>query len=124
LDKLAKFYAWFLLVTTVLPALLRLTIPHRVADVTRVRFRTAKAHKRYRFLGAAVAIGSLLMLPMFFLFYPDQRWILFAVAVGLLSGSEMFTNASWPELLVPQNRAFGVLYAVAAIAVYWFLLRG
>lgn len=124
MDKLAKFYAWFLLVTTVLPALLRLAVPERVADITLLRFKKPNGQKRYRILGAAVALGSLLMLPMFFIFYPDQRWILFAVAVGVLSGGEMFTNASWPELLVPQNRAYGVLYAVAAVAVYWFLLRG
>jgi hypothetical protein len=124
LDKLARYYAWFLLVTTVLPAVLRLTLPDRVADISRMRFKKPNGQKRYRFLGAAVAVGSLLMLPMYFLFYPDQRWILFAVAVGILSGGEMFVNASWPESLVPQNRGFGVLYAVAAVAVYWFLLRG
>jgi hypothetical protein len=124
LDKLAKFYAWFLLVTTVLPALLRLALPDRVADITLVRFKKPGGQKRYRVLGAVVALGSLLMLPLFFLFYPDQRWILFAVAVGVLSGGEMFVNASWPETLIPQNRAFGAVYAIAAVAVYWFLLRG
>jgi hypothetical protein len=108
----------------VLPAVLRLTLPDRVADISRMRFKKPNGQKRYRLLGAAVAVGSLLMLPMYFLFYPDQRWILFAVAVGILSGGEMFVNASWPESLVPQNRGFGVLYAVAAVAVYWFLLRG
>jgi hypothetical protein len=112
LDKLAKFYAWFLLVTTVLPALLRLALPDRVADITLVRFKKPGGQKRYR------------VLPLFFLFYPDQRWILFAIAVGVLSGGEMFVNASWPETLIPQNRAFGAVYAIAAVAVYWFLLRG
>lgn len=124
MDKLAKFYAWFLLVTTVLPAMVRLALPERVADVTLQRFKKPKRQQRYRLLGAVVAVGSVLMLPMFFLFYPDQYWILFAVAVGVISGGEMFTNASWPETLVPQNRAFGVVYALAAVAVYWFLLRG
>lgn len=124
MDKLGRFYAWFLLVTTVLPALLRLSLPQRVAEVTLLRFKKKpNGFRRYKRLGIFVALGSVLMLPMFFLFYPDQHWILFAVMVGLLSGTEMFTNASWPDNLTFQNRGYGVLYAAAAIGVYWFLIR-
>jgi len=68
------------------------------------------------------------------IFHPASRlFLLFAPAlddggalfIGILTGVEMIGNANAPQepSLARQNRYFGVGYAVAAAATWFFLIR-
>lgn len=124
MDKFARWYAWFLLVATALPALVRLASPRQLALVTSQRLASDPKRARHRLLGWISMLGSLVLVPIYF-FYSRQRWLIVAFAIGVLTGIEMLRNSSSPaeESLVRQNRVFGVVYAVCAVATYLFLIR-
>jgi hypothetical protein len=124
LDKFARYYSWFLLVATVLPALVRLAQPRNFAQITSARISDAKARARHRMWGWISLLGSGVLIPVYFL-YSRQRWMIVAFFIGILTGIEMIGNANAPEeqSLTKQNRYFGVGYLAAAAATWFFLIR-
>ncbi len=124
MDKFARYYAWFLLLVTAVPALLRLLQTRPVAELVSERMQNLKRRSRSRLTGIFSVAGSLLLLPVY-VFYYRRAWILLALIVGVLTGAEMVGNASRPEpdSLVRQNRIFGALYAVTAAGIIFWLVR-
>lgn len=124
MDKFARYYAWFLLIATALPAVVRLTQADKFAHLTSARIAEARTRARPRMWGWVSLIGTFVLVPVYF-FYSHQRWMVIAFFIGVLTGVEMIGNASAPEepSLARQNRYFGVAYAVAAAATWFFLIR-
>jgi hypothetical protein len=124
LDKFARYYAWFLLVATALPALVRLTQAKNFAHITSERISDEKRRARHRMWGWVSLIGSGVLIPVYFL-YSRQLWMIVAFFIGILTGVEMIRNAQSPdqESLTRQNIFFGFGYALAAIATWIFLIR-
>ncbi len=124
MDKFARYYAWFLLVATALPALVRLAQPVKFAQLTSERMAGERRRARHRMWGWISLIGSWVLIPAY-LFYSRQGWMLAAFFIGILTGLEMIGNAKSPEerSLARQNRCFGVAYAVAAAATWFFLIH-
>jgi hypothetical protein len=125
LDKFARVYAWFLLVTSGIAAVARLAGAGRMAEVTSERLRMARKRARHRLIGIVVVIASLALLPVYFGVAHNQRWMPVAAAVGALSGLEFIVNSRHPEPtpLRYQNLTFGFLFAVSTFVVYWFLFQ-
>ena len=125
MDKFARVYAWFLLVTSGIAALARLAGADRMAEVTSERLRITAKRARHRLIGIVVVVASLALLPLYFELAHSQRWMPLAAAVGALSGLEFIVNSAHPEPapLRYQNLTFGFLFAVSTLIVYWFLLR-
>ena len=125
MDKFARYYAYFLLFVTAVPALMRLMVPGRVAVLTSERMANPKTRARYRWIGIASVVLSTGAAVAYFIFWRHQVWLGLAAVVGLLSGAEMMGNTSdpAPASLTRQNILFGVLYAAAAVATYFLLLR-
>ncbi len=124
MDKFARYYSWFLLVATLLPALVRLTQARNFAQITSARISDARARARHRMWGWISLLGSAVLIPVYFL-YSRQRWMIVAFFIGILTGFEMIGNANAPEeqSLTRQNRYFGLGYLVAAAATWFFLIR-
>jgi hypothetical protein len=124
LDKFARYYAWFLLIATALPAAVRLTQADKLAQLTSRRIADERMRARHRMWGWISLVGSFILLPAYF-FYSRQRWMIVALFIGVLTGVEMIGNTNSPEegSLARQNRFFGVGYAVAAAATWFFLIR-
>lgn len=124
MDKFARYYSWFLLIATLLPALIRLAQPRNFAQITSARISDDKARARHRMWGWISLLGSAVLIPVYFL-YSQQRWMIVAFFIGILTGIEMIGNAKAPEehSLTKQNRYFGVGYLAAAAATWFFLIR-
>jgi phosphatidylserine synthase len=124
LDKFGRYYAWFLLAATALPALVRLAQPRQFAVLTSERIADERKRGRHRLWGWVSLLGSALLVPVYF-FYSHQRWLLVAFIIGVLTGVEMIRNSAAPEpdSLTRQNRLFGVAYAACALITYFFLIR-
>jgi len=124
LDKFGRYYSWFLLVATVLPALVRLARPRQFARVTSERITADSRRARHRLWGWVSLLGSAALLPVY-LYYSHRRWLLVAFLVGVLTGVEMIRNSASPgaDSLTRQNRLFGAAYAVCALLTYFFLIR-
>jgi hypothetical protein len=125
LDKFGRLYAWFLLITSGLAALMRLAAARHMATANSAKLQTEKRRKRAKWIGIAVIVGSLALIPLYVWFKRDQIWIPLASGVGVLSGAEFVSNAAWPVAtsLVRQNRIYGALYVLATILVYTFTMR-
>jgi phosphatidylserine synthase len=125
LARFERYYAYFLLFVTVLPALMRLAMPQRVAVLTSERMATPRTRSRYFKIGLVSAVASILAAILYAIVWRDQAWLVLAAAIGLLSGVEMVANTRWfePPKLKSQNLVFGLLYAVAALATWLVLLR-
>jgi hypothetical protein len=123
LDRFGRYYAWFLLVATALPAIVRLASPRQFAIMTSERIADEKKRKRHRMLGWISLAGSLVLVPIY-AFYSQQRWLVVAFIIGVLTGIEMLANANRPEpeSLMRQSRIFGSAYIVCAIFTYFFVL--
>jgi hypothetical protein len=123
LDKFGRYYAWFLLVATALPAVVRLASPRQFAMMTSQRISDAKNRNRHRLLGWISLVGSFVLVPIYF-FYSQQRWLVVAFLIGIITGVEMIVNARDPEpdSLARQSRMFGVVYIVCAIFTYFYVL--
>lgn len=124
MDKFGRYYSWFLLAATALPALVRLAQPRQFAALTSERIADDRKRARHRLWGWISLLGSALLMPVYF-FYSHQRWLLVAFLIGVLTGVEMIRNsaAPEPESLTRQNRLFGVGYAACALLTYFFLIR-
>jgi phosphatidylserine synthase len=122
---LEHYYAYFLLFVTVLPALMRLAMPQRVAVLTNERMAAPRTRSRYFKIGLGSAAISVVVGILYLVLWRQQAWLVLAAAIGLVSGVEMVGNTKWfePSSLKSQNIVFGVLYAAAAVAIWLVLLR-
>jgi hypothetical protein len=86
---------------------------------------SVKTRTRYKWIGIASVVASVGAAVAFLVFWKQQAWLGLAGLVGLISGAEMVgnTNSPDPASLTRQNIIFGVLYAAAAIATFFLLLR-
>ncbi len=123
MDKFGHYYAWFLLVATGLPALVRLASPAQFAGLTGERLKDLRKRNRHRLLGWISFAGSFVLVPVYF-FYSRQRWLVVAFLIGIITGVEMVMNARDPEQgsLVRQSRLFGIVYVLCAIFTYFYVL--
>lgn len=124
MDKFGRYYAWFLLAATSLPAVVRLAQPRKFAELTSERIADERKRARHRLWGWVSLLGSVVLVPVY-LFYSRQRWLLVAFVIGVLTGVEMIRNSASPEpeSLTRQNRLFGAAYAACALLTYFFLIR-
>lgn len=119
MDKAIRIYAWFLLVVTALPAAARLARPRELARIVMVRYQDPKRRKRARIGGIAYLIISIFIIPFLLLAKMHQeRWLVMAVLVGMVSAIEFLMNSRVfsEDVLARQNRLFGGVYASMAIA--------
>jgi hypothetical protein len=119
LDKALRIYAWFLLIVTVLPAVARLLRPVELARIVLVRYQDPKRRKRARIGGIAYLVISVVIIPFLLLAKLHQeRWLVMAVLVGMVSAIEFLMNSRVfsEDVLARQNRLFGGVYASMAIA--------
>lgn len=123
--RFEHYYAYFLLFVTVLPAIMRLAMPGRVAILTSERMAAAKTRSRYFKIGLVSAVISIVAAVLYAIFWRHQAWLALAAAIGLLSGVEMVGNTRSYDAssLKSQNLVFGVLYAAAAVTTWLVLLR-
>ena len=123
--RFERYYAYFLLFVTVLPALMRLAMPQRVAVLTSERMAAPRRRSRYFKIGLVSAVISVLVAILYAILWRQQTWLVLAAAIGLLSGGEMVGNTRRFDTssLKSQNIVFGLLYAVAAAATWLVLLR-
>lgn len=125
MDKALRIYAWFLLVVTALPAAARLLKPQELARIILLRYQDAKRRKRARIGGIIYLALSAMAIPFFwFSQYRQQRWLIMALLVGVVSALEFVLDSRLfdQEALSRQNRYFGGIYAAMAIAVVLLLL--
>lgn len=119
MDKSLRIYAWFLLIVTVLPAVARLLRPVELARIVLVRYQDPKRRKRARIGGIAYLVISVVIIPFLLLAKLHQeRWLVMAVLVGMVSAIEFLMNSRVfsEDVLARQNRLFGGVYASMAIA--------
>ena len=124
MDKALRIYAWFLLVVTALPAAARLLRPVELARIVLLRYQNPKRRKRARIGGIAYLIISVLIIPFLILSKMHQeRWLIMAVLVGMVSAVEFLMNSRVfnEDEMARQNRAFGGAYAAMAIATLLLL---
>jgi hypothetical protein len=123
LEKYERVYAWMLLVVTVLPAIARVLRPWDLAQITWKRYEKAASRRRFLMMGTGYMVLALGLLPMYYLFWRQQRWVLLAFVYSVISAGEFILNAraGSVEKIARQNKIFGGLYAMIAIAT-WLLL--
>ncbi len=124
MDKFGRYYAWFLLFVTAVPAALRLLQTRPVAELVSERMQNLKRRSRSRMAGMGSVAGSFVLLPVYFL-WSRQAWLIIAFVVGVVTGVEMIGNAARPDTssLIAQNRIFGWLYAATAAGILVWLIR-
>jgi len=119
LDKALRIYAWFLLIVTALPAVARLARPLELARIVLLRFQNPKRRKRARIGGIIYLALSILAIPYLLMAkVREERWLVMAVLVGMISALEFVINSRVFDegTLARQNRIFGGAYAAMAIA--------
>ena len=123
LGRYERIYAWLLLVVTVLPALARVLKPLDLAQITWKRYEKSANRRRFLWMGPAYMVVALGLLPMYYLFWRQQRWVLLAFVYSVVSAGEFILNARAEsvEKITRENKIFGGLYAMIAIAT-WLLL--
>lgn len=124
MDNALRIYAWFLLIVTALPALARLARPRELARIVLLRYQNPKRRKRARIGGIIYLALSLIAIPFLALSkYREERWLIMAVLVGMVSAIEYLLNTRLfdEESLARQNRIFGGAYAAMAIATVLLL---
>lgn len=125
MDKFSRYYAYFLLFATIVPAVMRLLQNKSLAEITNERMQKEKSRGRYRVMGWASVVIAVGMFIAYFAVWRHTRWLVLAAVIGVVSGAEMIGNANSFEKpsLERQNVMFGVVYVFVAIATYFFLLR-
>ncbi|HTV66325.1 MAG TPA: hypothetical protein VMD98_12010 [Bryocella sp.] len=119
MNNAIRIYAWFLLIVTALPAIARLARPRELARIVIQRYQNPNRRKRARIGGSIYMVLSLIAIVFVVGEHMRQeRWLIMAVLVGLVSASEFVLNsrAFNEESLARQNRMFGGAYAALAIA--------
>ncbi|HEX6466192.1 MAG TPA: hypothetical protein VFZ99_02740 [Terriglobales bacterium] len=125
MNKLAHFYAWFLLVASILAAAMRLLRNRQLAEIICLRMSKEGARRRFRTAGIALVFGSFLTIPLYLYMWRGEKWLLIACFYGVVSAVEFVTNAATLHLssLLNQNRIYGALYAVTAVVTYLVLFH-
>ncbi len=119
MDKALRIYAWFLLIVTALPAVARIARPLELARIVLMRYQNPKRRKRARIGGIIYLALSILAIPYLLTAkIHEERWLVMAVLVGMISALEFVINSRVFEedTLARQNRVFGGVYASMAIA--------
>ena len=113
-----RIYEWLLLVVTVLPAIVRIFRPADLAQIAWKRYETGMGRRRYLLVGIGYVMLAFGLLPLYYLYWRQQRWVLLAFIYSLVSAGEFILNARADSIakLTRQNRIFGALYAVVGIA--------
>lgn len=124
MDKFSRYYGWFVLIATGLPAILRLATPRAMAEITSEKIATDDKRAKHRRWGWTSLWSSLAFIPVYFFLW-KQAWVIIAVVIGVLTGLEMIRNADSPEpeSLTRQNVLFGAIYAATCVATYFILIR-
>jgi len=125
LTNALRIYAWFLLIVTALPAAARLLRPRELARILLIRYQNPRRRKWARVGGFVYLALSAIAIPFFWLSpYRQQRWIIMALLVGVVSALEFLLDSRLfgEEELARQNRFFGGVYAAMAIAIALLLL--
>lgn len=119
-----RIYAWVVLVAVGLPALFRLSIPRKYAELQSEKLSNPRSRKNQVRLGLVALLASPLIL--LYVFYgPLRTWMWLAVIVGVLSGIDQ-VSAPWfhqRRKLVTHTIVFGACGAAASVLIYFFLLR-
>lgn len=120
-----RIYEWLLLVVTVLPAIVRIFRPADLAHIAWKRYESGMGRKRYLLVGIGYLLLAFGVLPLYYVYWRQQRWVLLAFIYSLVSAGEFILNARANSLLklTSQNRVFGALYAVIGIATALLLFR-
>jgi len=124
LDKFGRYYGWFLIVATGLPAVMRLIQPREMAEITAERVKDEKKRSRWKLYGWLTIVGSFVLIPIYFIWSHKVVWLV-GFALGVLTGIEMIGNAASPQTdsLARQNRVYGAIYAVATVAAYFIMFH-
>ena len=124
MDKFAKFYGWFVLIATGLPAAIRLITPRAMAEITSAKISDERKRRRHRMWGWISLASSVGFIPIYFFLW-RQPWVVIAIVIGMLTGIEMVRNADspTPDSLTRQNILFGAVYAVTCVVTYFILIR-
>jgi hypothetical protein len=112
------------LVATGLPALFRLVIPTRYAELQAEKLSTPRQQRNHRILGWIALAGSPLIL-IYALFGHVRVWMWLAIIVGVISGLDSL-SAPWflrRNRFVLHTVIFGAIGAISAALIYWFFLR-
>ncbi len=123
--NLGRFYVWFLFVISILTALARLGLAHAFADQMSTKFANdPRKRVRQKWWGWFVLFISPTFLAYAF-FGKIPGWIWAAVGIGMLNGVEQILTAQYPDKpsLVYLSRIFGVFHALAAILIWFLILR-
>lgn len=119
-----RIYVWFVLVATGLPALFRLAIPKRYAELQGEKLSTGRALRNHRILGWITLVGSPLIL-LYAAFGHLRTWMWLVAVVGLISGIDSLT-APWflkRDRFVIHTILFGAVGAITAITIYLLFIR-
>ena len=119
-----RIYVWLVLVAVGLPALFRLVIPARYAELQAEKLRSERAQRNHRILGWITLAGSPLIL-LYGIFGHLRTWMWLACAVGVVSGLDSLT-AIWAlrrNRFATHTFLFGAVGMVMAAVIWWFFLR-
>jgi len=121
---LARFYVWFLFVVSILTAAARLGLPRQFAVMMSAKLADERKRRRQRIWGLAVLLLSPLIL-LYALYGSLRAWMWVAAAMGMLNGVEQLLNVRYPDRasLTYLSRVFGAFNALAAVAIWFFVLR-
>lgn len=120
-----RIYEWLLLVVTVLPAIVRIFRPVDLAQIAWKRYEEGMGRKRYLLVGVGYLLLAFGVLPLYYVYWRQQRWVLLAFIYSLVSAGEFILNSRADSIakLAGQNRVFGAFYAVIGIATALLLFR-
>jgi len=121
---LGRFYVWFLFVISVITALARLGLPGQFALVMSAKLEDERKRRRQRFWGWVIILASPAIL-LYGVVGHIRAWMWVAAAIGILNGGEQVLDTAYPDRgsLVFLSRIFGAFHAIAAIAIWFFVLR-
>ena len=121
---LGRFYVWFLFVISIITALARLGLPGQFAAVMADKMSDERKRRRQRIWGWAIVLGSPIILVYGF-FGHIAAWMWVAALIGILNGAEQLLNTAYPDRssLTYLSRIFGAFHALAAILIWWLVLR-
>jgi hypothetical protein len=121
---LGRFYVWFLFVISIVTALARLGLPGQFADVMAGKLTDERKRRRQRLWGWMIIVLSPLIL-FYGLFGHIAAWMWVAAGIGILNGAEQVLNTMYPDRasLKYLSRIFGSFHALAAVLIWWLVLR-
>ena len=121
---LGRLYVWFLFVISIVTALARLGLPGQFSAVMGQKLSDERKRRRQRIWGWAIVVASPIILFYGFVGH-IHPWMWVAAGIGVLNGAEQVLNTAYPdrESLVYLSRIFGSFHALAAVAIWMFVLR-